>query len=271
MYPEPLFHLWGRGVNIYLIMALLAPCIAAWVCYRLCRERFPGLEQQVLVRCIVNILTIAGLAGLAGGRLFCFFGRVLEHPGLLVTFSLASLFSGCMTVMGGVVAALPAVWFYLGRSSSTRDIRPAFFDLFFPSLALFQSISRTGCLAAGCCYGRPAYDLPWAITFSDSRTACAFHGIPVHPTQIYLMLGHFMLFLLLYYLARKPALIGRLAGVYLVGAGLLRFVVEFYRGDFLLLSGLLSYYQWICLAFIAVGTVILSTGQREEKQAGEAP
>ena len=106
-------------------------------------------------------------------------------------------------------------------------------DLAAPPLALGQAVGRIGCLMAGCCYGR-ACDLPWAVTFSDPS---AFQltgvplGVPLHPTQIYHALADFLILATTLWLLKRRRFEGQVFWAYVLLYAILRFVVEFFRGD----------------------------------------
>src|SRR5262245_2571009 len=72
-------------------------------------------------------------------------------------------------------------------------------DLFAPGIALGYMVGRLGCLAAGCCYGRPT-TVPWAVTFTDPAAALNV-GTPLnqalHPTQLYESVAGLVIFLIL--------------------------------------------------------------------------
>jgi phosphatidylglycerol:prolipoprotein diacylglycerol transferase len=93
---------------------------------------------------------------------------------------------------------------------------------------------RLGCLAAGCCYGRPT-DLPWAITFTNPLAAANVGtplGIPLHPTQIYEAGAELLILVLLLATERRGRVFaGRTFWMYLLLYAISRFVIEFYRGD----------------------------------------
>ena len=100
-------------------------------------------------------------------------------------------------------------------------------DYAFTALALGHGIGRLGCLAAGCCYGRYT-DLPWGVALAGDLSR--------HPTQVYEALLNFALFGFLagYALPRVKDGRWQSGGVllcYVMGYALLRFVVEFFRGD----------------------------------------
>ena len=83
---------------------------------------------------------------------------------------------------------------------------------------------------AGCCYGKHAEDLPWAVTFLDPESLARI-GIPLHPTQLYESAGEFINFLILITLRKRQAFKGQLFWSYLLIYSVVRFTVEFFRGD----------------------------------------
>jgi phosphatidylglycerol:prolipoprotein diacylglycerol transferase len=86
-------------------------------------------------------------------------------------------------------------------------------------------IGRIGCFLVGDDYGRPT-DLPWGVAFPE--------GLPptttsVHPTQLYEAVGLGVLGWLLLGWRRSGVPDAIVLGRYLIGAGALRFVIEFVR------------------------------------------
>lgn len=90
-----------------------------------------------------------------------------------------------------------------------------------PGLAIGHAIGRLGCFFAGCCYGSQC-ELPWALRM---------HGEFRHPVQIYEAAGLLVLAgLTLKWLKSEKDNIFVVTG-YLMFYSVLRFVVEFFRGD----------------------------------------
>lgn len=133
-------------------------------------------------------------------------------------------------VHGGLFSAMLAGVLLARRFSLPL---PAVFDAFVPAAALGQAIGRLGCLGAGCCFGSRA-DLPWAITF-HSPLAAELGGVPLHtplhPVQLYDAGLHIALFALLLWMHQSFRFRGRLFGVWCLGEGLLRTLMESFRGD----------------------------------------
>jgi phosphatidylglycerol:prolipoprotein diacylglycerol transferase len=92
--------------------------------------------------------------------------------------------------------------------------------------------------------------------------------LPRHPSELYeIALEGVMLFLVMWFFARKPRPLGAISAVFLIGYGLARFTVEFARepDDFLgLLAMGLSMGQWLSLPMIIVGIGMLVWAYRRK-------
>jgi phosphatidylglycerol:prolipoprotein diacylglycerol transferase len=177
-----------------------------------------------------EILFASLIGGLVGARLYFLAQNWDEVEGDL----LGNLFSGAGLVwygglLGGVIAVLLWAWW--------RDfLRLALLDMAAPALALGYAIGRIGCQVSGDGdYGK-ASDLPWAMGYPDGAVPTA-PGVEVQPTPIYETLSMGLLALILWRL-RDALVPGALFGLYLVGAGLERFLVEFARRNEAVLAGL---------------------------------
>lgn len=170
------------------------------------------------------------LAGLLGSRIFYVIFHWPEFSGNF--WGVLAYWRGGLMFQGGLFLAALMAPLILKRYG--LPLWPAI-DISVPSLALGQSFGRLGCFGAGCCYGGPVSpDNPVGIIFPPGSLAPAF--CPLWPTQLMESLGLlFLTFVLLGALKstrpffRQP---GRVAGLYLTGAGLLRGGMDFLRDDF---------------------------------------
>jgi phosphatidylglycerol:prolipoprotein diacylglycerol transferase len=96
-------------------------------------------------------------------------------------------------------------------------------DVIAPGAALWQSIGRIGCFLAGCCYGRPS-SLPWAVRFPKLSYS-------VHPTQLYELLLNLFNFVFLLLVLKRKRFDGQVVCFYAMNYAMIRFVIEFFRGD----------------------------------------
>ena len=222
MYPE-LFSVGPVTIYSYGMLLAASYLLGLWLAMR--RAKRWGLDANRILDLGIYII-IAALVGAKLLLLVVDFEQFSNSPADLL--SLAR--SGGVFYGGLIVAVLVGVWYV------TRHGLPLWTtcDLFAPGIALGHVTGRLGCLAAGCCYGRPA-EIPWAITFMNPLAAANVGtplGIPLHPTQIYeagaelLILG-----LLLGTERRGRPFPGRTFWAYMLLYAVSRFVIEIYRGD----------------------------------------
>ena len=196
------------------------------------------------------------LAGIVGAKLLLVlveFPYYLRHSmEILYNWRSAGVFYG-----GFLAASLVGLWYV--RRNRLPLAKTA--DAVAPGIALAHAIGRVGWLSAGCCYGKPT-DVRWALTFVDPR-AHDLTGVPLavplHPTQIYHGIADFVLFALLVVLYPKKRVDGSIFWAYVLSYAVLRFAIEFYRGDYRgeVFGGLLSTSQLIGVLAAAVSIFFL--------------
>ena len=235
MHPEPLFYINDIGINGYLLAFGGAPLPVFLVLVLLGRER--GLSWRI----VTEAACLGGALALLAGALLSLLVQEHLHE-FAAQWSLLY-----MTLFVGFV------WLYFRRVFQSRARAAASSQIFFPALALYLAIARLGCFMAGCCHGKPAWNVPWAVIVDDPLASTIYRGIPIHPTQLYQSLGNLAIFALLLTVRNHPRYQGKMGWLFFVLYGSVRFFVEFYRGDFRTMIGLLSLNQAVCLGFILVG------------------
>jgi phosphatidylglycerol:prolipoprotein diacylglycerol transferase len=132
-------------------------------------------------------------------------------------------------------------------------------DFVAPLVPLGIAAGRLGNFINGELWGR-ATDLPWGMVFRGAG------ALPRHPSQLYqFALEGLALFALLWWFSSKPRPRGQVSALFLIGAGVFRFVAEFARepDDFLGLLALdLSMGQWLSLPMIAAGIALFAWSRR---------
>jgi phosphatidylglycerol:prolipoprotein diacylglycerol transferase len=98
-------------------------------------------------------------------------------------------------------------------------------------------------------------------------------ALPVHPTQLYLALLNFGVFLLLYFVVRRRKRVdGQVFAWFLIGKGVVRSFVEIFRDDDRgVFFGWLSTSQILSLPLVACGIYLLLHGLRSRWLADPAP
>jgi phosphatidylglycerol---prolipoprotein diacylglyceryl transferase len=197
-----------------------------------------------------EIVAVALLGGLIGARGYWLaqnheslsFGNVLGGSGLI-------WYGG---LVGGIVGVLLWAW-------RRRFLNMTLVDMAGPGLALGYAIGRIGCQVSGDGdYGK-AWDGPWAMGYPDGTVPTA-PGETVHPTPIYdtLVMG-----LVAYALWRLRDRVrpGILFALYLVIAGIERFLIEFIRRNEDVALGLTAAQLWSLGQFL-IGVIWLIVAQR---------
>src|SRR5262245_56733476 len=247
LFDIPLFGLFGKThvpLHTYGVLLAIGFVAGLWVANR--QARRAGLDPARITDMAVYVL----IGGLVGAKLMLVvveWSFYVRNPRELL-----SLFQSGGVFYGGLLGALPVVWWY-ARRHSLEGWHTA--DVLAPGVAIGQVIGRLGCFSAGCCYGRPT-SVPWAVTFRDpyaTRAVGTPLDIPLHPTQLYESLSVFLLFLVLLWLAGHKRFAGQVTLVYLFGYAVIRFVIEFYRGDAArgtVLGGWVSTSQFIAILVV---------------------
>lgn len=120
-----------------------------------------------------------------------------------------------------------AFGFWLSIQNVDQAVRFEYWNGAAAVAAMGYGILRLGCFANGCCWGSLS-ERVWAVSYNHPESLMPYHGIPVHPVQLYDSALGFLLYFLLGKLREKN--LNQAAGfliLYPVG----RFVTEVLRGD----------------------------------------
>jgi phosphatidylglycerol---prolipoprotein diacylglyceryl transferase len=119
-------------------------------------------------------------------------------------------------------------------------------------LAIGYAVGRVGCQVSGDGdYGEPS-DLPWAMAYPEGTVPT---DEEVHPTPVYETLAMGLVAVVLWRLRDRFAT-GVLFGLYLILAGLERFLVEFIRRNDAVAAGL-TLAQLVSIAMVAGGAALV--------------
>ena len=115
---------------------------------------------------------------------------------------------------------------------------------------------------SGCCYGRPT-SLPWGIKFPFlGFNRHPFYNAAVHPTQIYEFILDIINFIFLLFYSRQKKFAGQVFSQYLINYGIIRFFLEYFRGDVFYLHDSnfrffsLTLFQIVSLIFVLSGIIM---------------
>jgi phosphatidylglycerol:prolipoprotein diacylglycerol transferase len=231
-----------------------------------------GLERKGYDASYIGDLVLAAVVGgLLGAKIYY----------VILTQDIHNLFSrGGFVFWGGLIGGILAV------SITIRARRLPFWkiaDVAGLAIAAAYAVGRTGCWAVGDDYGRPwksalAVSFPQGAPPSTAANMQAMFGVPipagvlpntvlsVYPTQLYEVTLGIIMFVILWRMRDHKHADGWLFGVYMVLAGIERFVIEFLRAkDDRFIAGL-TVAQVIALLFV-VGGFIWKRARRDYRAA----
>ena len=155
------------------------------------------------------------IGGRVGSMLFYYFDDFIAQPWLLL-----KVWDGGMSFHGGLLGVLVAMYLY------GRKLNKSFFqmtDFIAPLVPLGLGAGRIGNFINSELYGKPT-DGGWGVIFPNAGSA------PRHPSQLYeFALEGVVLFLILCWFSRNPRPRMAVSGVFLLGYGVFRSLVEFVR------------------------------------------
>jgi phosphatidylglycerol:prolipoprotein diacylglycerol transferase len=237
------------AIRWYALAYLAGLLLGWWLAKRLVAR--PG--WQIRPEALDDLLVYVTLGIILGGRLgyvlFYNFSYYVEHP-----LEILYVWRGGMSFHGGLIGVLAACWWF-ARRSGVRFLELTDLIAALAPIGLF--LGRLANFVNGELWGRPT-DVPWAVIFPHAGPE------PRHPSQLYeAALEGLVLFALVQLFAwrpRRPADVGRLSGLFLVGYGLARSFVELFREpdpQLGFLWGGLTMGQLLSLPLIVFGLLLL--------------
>ncbi len=248
-----IFSIGDFSVRWYGLMYLIGFASAMWLA-----NRYADKPDSGWTRDQVSDLLFAGFMGvILGGRagyvLFYHFDYFLADP-----LYLFRMWEGGMSFHGGVIGVILAIYWYAKRNQrSFLSVG----DLICPLLPIGLGAGRIGNFINGELWGRVS-DVPWAIVFPHGGPS------PRHPSQLYeFFLEGVVLFIMLHWYASKKPPAGAVGGLFLVGYGTFRFIVEFFRepdAHLDLFFNLVSMGQILSTPMIIAGIAFIVAGYKRE-------
>ena len=252
MHPV-LFHIGALVIPSYGAVAALGLLLALMLAFHTARQlhvdpnRIWNLSILMLFTALVGsrlLLVIANWAVLRSHPLWILSIAMVHHP----------LLAGIASLIAFAVAAVYAGLHHMPYRA-TADVLAA-------PIALGLGFEQIGALLAGSGYGTGAH-VPWAIIYTDplaARWSDAPLGIPVHPVQAYAAICFMALATALVLWLPHRRQHGELAGLFLIAAGVILYVTEFWRdplGRGALLGGILKGPQLAGILFVLGGAALL--------------
>jgi phosphatidylglycerol:prolipoprotein diacylglycerol transferase len=299
MHPV-LFKIGSFVIGTYGVMIVIGMLCGLGLIRRLAARR--GSVPPDFFYDLLFCVMVAGFVGARATYIILNWSDFLRAPGTMLLSRQGFVF------LGGLLVAVPAAaWLVRWRRLPVWEVA----DLAAPGLVLGHAFGRIGCFLAGCCFGEACTPATHpllshvAIGFPVLRDAggqlvemfnfaygtqvmegllapTAQRTLPMIPVQLLESFGNFMICLALVQAWRRRRFSGQIAGLYLALYSVLRFFLEFWRGD--IERGLffgssegtqrastsgISTSQIICVFTLAIGLAILAW--RRDKGVQDLP
>ncbi|MDD5020573.1 MAG: prolipoprotein diacylglyceryl transferase [Endomicrobiaceae bacterium] len=205
MYPE-LFSV--GGITIYTYGVCVAVGFFVAMQYVIKYSINTGITKNQLYDFLFYVI----ISGIMGARLLYVIINLdyfLSKP-----LEVVQLWKGGLVYYGGFIGAVVVAFTYL---RSKKISMPKIVDVFAPALALGHFFGRIGCFFSGCCYGK------------ECDSFFAIHN--KYPTQIFEAFCNLIIFFVLHQVNKKEHKPGLTFLLYLIIYPIIRFIIEFFRGD----------------------------------------
>ena len=263
--PLPFFQ---KYIPIYsygfmlMVAFLVAIAVARW------RARKEGIDPTR----ITDIGIYLVCAGIVGARIFFIIQFFEDYKNNL--FSVFKIYEGGLVYYGGLFAGALTLFLYV-RKHRLPVLK--LFDIITPSIALGLGFGRIGCFLNGCCFGKLATHIPWAVQFPrtidktgmiDGSPAFLHqyelglvhlsdtHTLPIHPTQLYSFLSDVVLFFLLNAFFKYRKKDGEVLILFGIVYPIIRYSMELLRNDTPLFFNFFTIAQIISISIFIISITL---------------
>jgi len=287
VFPEfdpVIFNIGPVPLRWYALAYVLGIVLGWWYAAQLAkRERLwaprrapvTSLQLDDLVLWITVGIILGGRLGYALFYRPELYGQLFTGNGWGERLELFQLWTGGMSFHGGFLGVVIALAIY---GLKHRINLLSLGDLIAPVVPIGLLFGRLANFINGELWGRPT-DVPWAIRFCNDRIlqtygVCPAGDVPRHPSQLYEAgLEGILLFALLWFAFWKTKARydpGKLVGLFVLGYGIARFTVEFFREPDSQLRAFAEHTglhmgQWLCVPMILGGIALWVWASRREQ------
>lgn len=237
------FHIGNVAIHWYGVLVAVGFLVGFWTATRRCvLDGVPGEMVADLIPWIV-------VSALVGARLLFIIDYYDTDFPDATWWDFVNIRRGGLVFHGGLIAAVVTTVAY------TRWRRLPLWklaDALAPSIALGHAFGRVGCFMNGCCFGTIC-KLPWAVHFPAGHPSSP-HA--VHPTELYEAALNLALYGALAWHYQRKRFAGQTFAIYVTSYGVLRFLVEFLRGDYEV-----HYLGWATVGqLVSLGVLVVGVG-----------
>ena len=231
------FHIFGFPVHWYGIMVALG-FLSSLVTLEFKRKYARMTSDQV-----IDLSIIVVVCGIVGARIAYVIQFFDQFRGNL--WKVFRIDQGGLVFYGGFILAALVIFRYVRKHQLCMS---RILDICAPAMAIGHAFGRIGCYIQGCCFGIPCKrfgvvyppgtgpaakypDMGTIIENLQDSGKAAASSLQLLPVQLFESAGNFLLGAVLLLLFLKIRRSGIIASIYFISYGVMRFVLEFFRGD----------------------------------------
>ncbi|MCK4265254.1 prolipoprotein diacylglyceryl transferase [Candidatus Babeliales bacterium] len=221
MFPK-LLHIYGPiWINSYGFMVTLGIIVFLFLSIN-----HPLREKLISKSQFTDVLVLGIISGIVGGRILF----ILEEFNAYKDNWLEAFYPwiGGFSSLGSILAVLLVSSLFLYKHKISIL---CFFDLICMHAPIIFVFGRIGCFLAGCCYGVAACCSKFSIIYTHPESIAPLN-IALYPTQLIESLGALLIFFILRFgVIRIFFKKGQILFSFLILISFMRFVIDFWRGD----------------------------------------
>jgi len=240
-YPEidpVIFSIGFLKIRWYGLMYLLGFVVAIMLAKARTKKSWSPIKRSevddLIFYCMLGVI----LGGRLGYVIFYGWQQLISDP-----FYIFRIMEGGMSFHGGLIGVIVALWLY-GRKINKDMI--TMMDFVAPIVPLGLGFGRIGNFINGELWGKPT-NVAWSFKVN---------GTSLHATQLYeAFLEGLVLFLILWVFTEKKRPKMQSSALFLIGYGIFRFFIEFYRVPDVHLNYLA--FGWVTMGQILTAPMII--------------
>ena len=241
-----LFHIGPVTIYSYGVALAVGFLLSVYFASQKAEETL-GIDPAIIYSFAITVIIL----GLVGARIFYVFndwGYFRQHPAEIVMFHRGGLVYYGALIFGSIGGVL----YLKNQKLSVLDVA----DVISPYIALGHGIGRVGCFLNGCCYGSSALFDRFLLVFG--------HGTRM-PIQVVSTVANLGIFLFLLSMYSRRRFQGQILALYFLIYAAVRFGLEMFRGDPVLMWGSLRISQGISIALFIFGAVMYVNLSKKNK------
>jgi prolipoprotein diacylglyceryl transferase len=241
------FHIGPLRVTFYGVF-IMTGVVIAWLVTRnryVARGGDAAIAERIIIRVVIY--------GFLGARLAYVSTHLSRFDGEF--WKVIAIWEGGLALYGGLTAGAIVMFIYAGKWGVSL---PDFLDSAAPAVPFAQAMGRFGNYFNQELFGTPT-DLPWGLAIDPQFRPPEYAQFETfHPTFLYESLWNVGLgFFVIWVGNRHPSMRGRLVGVYLLGYGFIRFLMELIRTDTTFRFIGLSRNAWVSIGVMLIGALVV--------------